>query len=115
MPIIDAQLHAYERNHQGRPWRAVLAGPPEVTGDQTVAVLDASGVDGAILISAFTMYGYDASYALGVQRDHPSRFALIKPVDPSDPGISEVIADWEQCVSNNDGEICDGPSGSQSW
>jgi len=30
-------------------------------------------------------------------------------------GASEVIADWEQCVSNNDGEICDGPSGSQSW
>ena len=28
MPIIDAQLHAYERDHPGRPWHAVLTGPP---------------------------------------------------------------------------------------
>ena len=27
MPIIDAQVHAYERNHPGRPWAAVLHGP----------------------------------------------------------------------------------------
>ena len=32
MTTIDAQVHCYERNHPGRPWTAVLAGPPEVTG-----------------------------------------------------------------------------------
>ena len=94
--LIDAQLHAYERNHPGRPWHAVLAGPPEATGDQTVAVLDASGVDGAILVSAFTMYRYDASYALEVHKRHPNRFALVKPVDPSDPAVSHIIADWKR-------------------
>jgi len=31
MTIIDAQLHAYERNHPGRPWHAVLTGPDELT------------------------------------------------------------------------------------
>ena len=96
MLTIDAQLHAYERNHPGRPWHAVLAGPPQVTGDQTVAMLDASGVDGAILISAFTMYRYDASYALEVYRKHPNRFALIKPVEPADPAVAEIIADWKR-------------------
>lgn len=96
MLTIDAQLHAYERNHPGRPWHAVLAGPPEVTGDQTVAMLDANGVDGAILISAFTMYRYDASYALQVYKEHPGRFALIKPVDPADPAVAEIIADWKR-------------------
>ena len=96
MPIIDAQLHAYERNHSGRPWHAVLAGPPEATGDQTVAMLDANGVDGAILISAFTMYRYDASYALDVYKKHPTRFALIKPVDPADPAVADTIADWKR-------------------
>jgi hypothetical protein len=29
-----------------------------VTGDQMVAAMDAVGVDGAILVSAFTMYLY---------------------------------------------------------
>ncbi len=94
--LIDAQLHAYERNHPGRPWHAVLAGPPEATGDQTVAMLDQNGVDGAILISAFTMYRYDASYALEVHKKHPGRFALIKPVDPADPAVSEIIAEWKR-------------------
>jgi L-fuconolactonase len=96
MPIIDAQLHAYERNHPGRPWHAVLAGPPEVTGDQTVAMMDANGVDGAILISAFTMYRYDASYAISVRNRHPHRFALIKPVDPANPAVADVIAEWKR-------------------
>ncbi len=94
--LIDAQLHAYERNHPGRPWHAVLAGPPEATGDQTIAMLDQNGVDGAILISAFTMYRYDASYALEVHKKHPGRFALIKPVDPADPAVAEIIADWKR-------------------
>ena len=70
MMTIDSQVHAYERNHPGRPWHGVLAGPPEVTGDQMVAHMDAAGVDGAILVSAFTMYRYDASYALEVRERH---------------------------------------------
>src|SRR5262252_6296010 len=95
MLIIDAQVHAYERNHPGRPWHKVLTGPPEVTGDQMVAAMDAVGVDGAILVSPFTMYRYDASYALEIKKRHPGRFALIKAVDPSDPGVADTIADWK--------------------
>jgi predicted TIM-barrel fold metal-dependent hydrolase len=94
MPIIDAQVHCYERNHPGRPWAAVLHGPPEVTGEEMVAAMDAVGVDGALLVSPFTMYRYDASYALGVHARHPGRFALIKPVDPTDPAVADTIADW---------------------
>jgi predicted TIM-barrel fold metal-dependent hydrolase len=56
--------------------------------------MDAVGVDGALLVSPFTMYGYDASYALAVYAAHPGRFGLIKPVDPADPGVAETIADW---------------------
>jgi predicted TIM-barrel fold metal-dependent hydrolase len=94
MVIIDAQVHAYERNHRGRPWADVLHGPPEVTGDDMVAAMDAVGVDGALLVSPFTMYRYDASYAIDVHAAHPGRFGLIKPVDPADPKAAETIADW---------------------
>jgi predicted TIM-barrel fold metal-dependent hydrolase len=95
MPIIDAQVHAYERNHPERPWHAVLTGPAHVTGDEMVAAMDAAGVDGAILVSPFTMYRYDASYARQVHRRHPARFALVKPVDPANPAVAEVIEDWK--------------------
>jgi L-fuconolactonase len=94
MPILDAQVHTYERDHPGRPWAAVLHGPAEVTGDDMVAAMDAVGVDGAILVSPFTMYRYDASYAISVHAKHPGRFALVKPVDPSDAAVAETIADW---------------------
>jgi len=94
MLTIDVQVHAYERNHPGRPWVGVLQGPAEVTGDDMVAAMDAVGVDGALLVSPFSMYRYDASYAIEVYTAHPSRFRLIKPVDPTDPGVADTIADW---------------------
>ena len=94
MPILDAQVHAYERDHPGRPWAAVLHGPPEVSGDEMVRAMDAVGVDGALLVSPFTMYRYDASYAIDVHAAHPDRFALIKPVDPADPAVADRVAEW---------------------
>src|SRR5437868_10788764 len=94
MPILDSQVHAYERNHPGRPWIGTLYGPPEVTGDQMVAAMHAVGVDGAVLVSPFSMYRYDASYAVEVFAKHPSRFRLVKPVDPTDTRVTDTIADW---------------------
>jgi L-fuconolactonase len=94
MATIDAQVHTYERNHPGRPWVGFLHGPAEVTGDDMVAAMDEVGVDGALLVSPFAMYRYDASYALKVYAAHPGRFGLIKPVDPTDPGVADTIADW---------------------
>jgi L-fuconolactonase len=91
---LDSQVHAYERNHPGRAWIGTLYGPAEVTGDQMVAAMDAVSVDGAVLVSPFSMYRYDASYALQVYAAHPSRFRLVKPVDPADPAVADTIADW---------------------
>lgn len=94
MLTIDAQVHAYERNHEGRPWAGFLQGPQEVTGDQMVAAMNRVGVDAAILVSPFNLYGFDAGYALQVHGQHPDRFALVKPVDPSDPAVADSIAEW---------------------
>jgi len=30
-----------------------------------------------------------------VQAKHPDRFCLVKPVDPNDPGVADIIADWK--------------------
>ena len=96
MTIIDSQVHAYEANTPKRPWRSVPNWPDHVTGDEMVVAMDKVGVDGAIFISPFSMYGYDASYAVEVQRAHPDRFAIVKPVDPDDPVVDDVIADWKR-------------------
>src|SRR5262249_41017321 len=94
MPIIDAQVHCYERNHPGRPWHEALAGPTEVTGDDMVKAMAEVGVDGGLLVSVFTMYRFDPSYALAVPKAHPDRFAAAQAADPSDPKVGASIAEW---------------------
>jgi len=94
MPTIDAQVHCYERNHPGRPWTAVLAGPPEVTAEDMIKAMDEVGVDGALLVSVYTMYRWDESYAVAVQKAHPGRFGVIKPVNANDPKVADTIAAW---------------------
>lgn len=96
IPTIDSQVHAYERDRPERPWQGTLAGPDEVTGDDMVAAMDAVGVDGALLVSPYAMYRFDAGYAVEVHRKHPLRFGLIRPFDPESEteAIDEQIAEW---------------------
>ena len=91
---IDCQVHCYERDRPERPWFGYLQGPAEVTGDDMVVAMDAVGVDGAILISPFSMYRYDASYALEVYDKHPNKFGLVRPFDPESDSIEEEMSEW---------------------
>ena len=93
-PTIDSQVHAYERNSPERPWQGFLDGPDEVTGDDMVAAMDAVGVDGALLVSPYSMYRFDASYALEVYAKHPVRFGIIRPFDPESETIADDMAEW---------------------
>src|SRR4029077_18806903 len=68
--------------------------PPAVTGKDMVTAMGAVGVDGAILVSPYSLYRYDASYAIDVRAAFPGRFSLVKPVDTADPAVAETIAAW---------------------
>ena len=91
---IDSQVHAYERNRPERPWSGFLRGPDEVTGNDMVAAMDAVGVDGALLVSPFSLYRYDPSYVLEVHATHPGKFGLIKPFDPGSETVADEFAEW---------------------
>ena len=101
MAIIDSQVHVYEANTPERPWHSVPNWPDHVTGDEMVAAMDKVGVDGAIFISAFTMYGYDASYAVevpgppGVPLNRPTP---PKPHPPSPPPPPPPLGPARPCV-----------------
>ena len=96
MPIIDSQIHPYEANTPKRPWLSTPNWPPSATADENIAAMNKLGIDGAILISAFSIYRFDASYAVEAYKAHPDRFALVKPVDPDDPAVADVIAEWKK-------------------
>jgi len=92
--VIDSQVHVYEADRPARPWAAKITGPDHVTGDEQVAAMDALGIDGAVIVSTYTTYRYDSSYAQQVHAAHPGRFALVKPVDTTDPALAEDIEQW---------------------
>ena len=93
--IIDSQVHAYAKNTPDHPWDTVPNWPDHVTGAEMIEAMDLVGVDGAILVSAFSLYGYNASYAVEVRNAYPERFGIVKPVDPWDPAVGDVIAEWK--------------------
>ena len=106
MAVIYVQVHAYERNHPGRPWVGQLHGPQSATGEEMVAAMDAVGVDGAIIVSTFNLYRYDPGYALEVYARYPERFRVVKPIDPADPGVDEVVADWAKTKGRSASGSC---------
>ncbi len=94
--IVDAQVHAYAANTADRPWCIDVERiePREMTGEQMVAAMDDAGVDRAILVSAWTQYATDTSYAESVYEQFPDRFRLVAPIDPRDDDIVEQIRHW---------------------
>ena len=81
MPVIDVQVHPFERDHPGRPWASPSHGLLSATGDEMVAAMTSVGVVGAIMVSSFSAYEYDPSYALEVYNAYPDKFRVVTPVD----------------------------------
>ena len=50
MPVIDVQVHPFDRNHPGRPWAGPSHGLDSATGEEMVAAMNSVGVDGAIMV-----------------------------------------------------------------
>jgi hypothetical protein len=94
MPVIDVQVHPFDRNHPGRPWASPSHGLNSATGEEMVAAMTSVGVDGAIMVSSFSAYEYDPSYALEVYNTYPDKFRVVTPVDATNPVIDDVVAKW---------------------
>jgi predicted TIM-barrel fold metal-dependent hydrolase len=94
MQIIDSQVHAFDDPDADVPWLTPSNRFLKVDGAGMVAAMDAVGVAGAVMISPFGVYRYDTRFIVRLGQAHPDRFALAIPVDPHDPKVGEVIAEW---------------------
>jgi predicted TIM-barrel fold metal-dependent hydrolase len=54
----------------------------------------AAGVDTALVVSPWTLYGSDPSYAVEVYHAYPDRFRLITPIDPYSDDAGDRAATW---------------------
>lgn len=97
MPVIDAQLHVFEANSDSRPWTGAGSPLAEATGDQTIDLMDAAGVDSAIIVSPWLNYLADSSYACETAARHPGRFVVVAPIDP---GRDDQAAFVDECAAD---------------
>ncbi len=91
---VDAQVHVYERDHPGRPWRGSGHGPPEVTGETMVMIMDDQHIDAAVIVSPSSIYGWDAGYSLQTAASYPGRFGVVAPVDLSRTDLVRAVVEW---------------------
>lgn len=92
--LIDAQVHVYGPDSAANPWHSPGGGLDSADGDQTVAAMDADGVDRAIIVSSWTRYRGDASYAEGIYRAYPDRFRVVTPINVDAPDMNSRIDQW---------------------
>ena len=65
-------------------------------GPQLMRVMHITPQQFGLLVSVYTMYRFDESYAVDVQKTFPGRFGVIKPVDSQDPKVGDTIDAWKK-------------------
>src|SRR5439155_22616511 len=92
VPVIDVQVHPFDRNHPSRPWASPSHGLDSATGEEMGAAMNSGGGDGATMVSSFSAYEYDPSHAPEVYNTYPDKFRVVTPVDATNPPVDDVLA-----------------------
>lgn len=99
MPVIDAQVHVWDRDSVGRPWDPAGVLPMHAepfTVEHLITAMDAVGIDAALLVSS-KLYGFDNGYVIESVRRFPDRFAAVGRVDLTQPDPERLLAAWDAC------------------
>ncbi|MFC3456261.1 amidohydrolase family protein [Amycolatopsis speibonae] len=96
--LVDSQIHLWEAHSAGRPWpsagRQAAHRPTPPTVDETLRVLDASGIDRAVLVPP-SWEGDRNDVALAAAAEHPDRFAVMGRI-PLHTKTVRVLPTWRQ-------------------
>jgi predicted TIM-barrel fold metal-dependent hydrolase len=90
--ITDAQLHLWPPAPPGSDYPDYAHGTA-FTADQALSMMDAGGVDRAVLVPP-SWSGDDNAYCLAAVRDHPDRFTSLGRVSLEPQRTPDELADW---------------------
>ncbi len=94
--ITDGQVHLWQEPTTERPWppgRSTPHRPGGFSVEQLLIEMDAAGVDRAVIVPP-SWIGEDNSDGLRAAAAHPTRFAVMGRLDPSNPAVGQVMRDW---------------------
>jgi L-fuconolactonase len=96
--IVDTHIHPLSDD----PVRYPTSPPPgpdwyqglHFTGDECLEQMALAGVDQMVLVSAYSLYGYDNSFAADLAREHPGRFVGVCRIDGAAPDVAAALDSW---------------------
>ena len=94
MPIVDAQVHIWERDSPERPWapeHAHHAHRPRYTVDELLADMEEAGVDAALLVPPHSWDAYRNDLVIDAATRWPARFAAMVVPDLGSPRVAEEL------------------------
>jgi L-fuconolactonase len=106
MRVVDAQLHAWIAASEAFPWHrpsVEALGPAaaqryrtdNVSAERLVWMMDAVGVDAAVLTSPY-IYGDDHRYVFAAAGQHPGRFGVVGRLFASTPDPEDRLAAFRE-------------------
>jgi Predicted metal-dependent hydrolase of the TIM-barrel fold len=102
MSIIDIHPHVIAADTARYPLAPLggtvsgWAASRPVTTEQFLALMDANGIDKAVLVQASTAYGYDNSYVADSSAAYPDRLLAVGCFDPLAANAPDQLAYWVQ-------------------
>lgn len=89
-PLSDDPVLYPESPPPGPDWYHGL----HLTADECLEQMAIAGVDQMVLVSAYSVYAYDNSYAADAAAQHPDRFVGVCRIDGLAPDAPEVLSSW---------------------
>ena len=97
--IVDSHVHVIAPDLARYPFTPrPLSGQWYIDGpcsaDELLVLMDATGVDRAVLVQAVGAYSFDNAYAADAARANPARFVSAACVDPLADGALQTLETW---------------------
>ncbi len=98
MSIIDGQIHAWGAETAEEPWvpgmRSRVHREEPLHTEYLLEVMDAAGVDAAVLVPPSLWVGFTNDYSLRAAAEHPDRFAVMGVLDFCEDGAEQEVSTW---------------------
>jgi len=95
--IVDAQVHFWKANSADRPWEPnrVAQLPEPFTAEKFVPMMEAAGVDRAVIVPP-SWEGDRNDCAFEAVARYPGRFAIMGRLPVQDPKSAALLPDWKK-------------------